>query len=339
MKNIFIEFSKKNTVRVKEEEINIDNLGDLEVVIRNEASLISAGTELSRLKGLEEGCDFPFRPGYASIGVIEKKGKGIKDFEIGEKVFYAGKHSLIQRFWHGADHQWANLFKIPQDLDPIEGALGCMAEIALTGPNITEINLNDTVAIFGLGTIGVLAGILYKLKGAKVIGIDPVKSRCEIARKNGIETTIDVSPEEQINALLDITNGEGAEVTVDAVGHSKIIHTCVKTTKYFGQVVLLGTPRVPYNTDATDIFHEVHTKGIIIRGAHQWRLPVRPQRGYPLSVEWAFNTVFDLIKNKKINAKNIITNIISPYDAPKAYEGLQNDKEHYFCVAIDWRKI
>jgi len=333
----FIEFSEKGVVKVQTETVNPDNLGPTECIIQNEASIISAGTELATLNSVLGDLTFPLRPGYGSIGRILEKGSELNDFKVGDRVFYAGKHASIQRFNHGEPHQWAYLFPIPEDLDPIEGTVGCMAEIAMTAPNLTDLRLGDTVVVFGLGMVGILAAMLYQQRGANVIGVDPVFHRCELAKKLGIQKVVDVSPDLQVDEILKITGGKGAEVTVDAAGHSSVIMNCIKTTALFGQVLLLGTARAPYQGNLTDAFHLIHTNNLTVRGAHMWQYPVEEQRGVSMDVKWAFKTIFELISSGKINVKPLISHIIKPEEAAVAYDGLQNKQEEFTCAVIDWR--
>lgn len=333
----FIEFSQKGVVSVRHEELDIASLKPDEVVIRNEASVISSGTELARLHGVEPTDTFPARPGYGSIGRIIAKGSNIRDFGIGDRVFYAGKHASVQRFSHCEDHQWAYLFPVPEKLDPVEAAVGCMAQIAMTAPNQTELRLGDRVAVFGAGILGVLAAIIYKLRGAEVIVLDPVKERCELAHRMGIDTVIDVPAEQQADAIMQLTGGKGVEVAVDAAGHSAVICSCIKAAALFGQIVLLGSPRASYTIDVGPVFLELFRKEQVLRSAHMWQYPVKARRGCNMSVEWAFEKSFDLIKSGKIDAKALISHVIKPEQAPEAYDGLLNDRKNYTCVVIDWR--
>jgi len=333
----YIEFVEKGIVQVKTKTINSENLGPNECIIQNEASIISAGTELATLNNLSATVSFPVIPGYGSIGRILEKGADLDDFNIGDRVFFAGKHASIQRFNHGEPHQWGYLFPFPDKLDPVEGTVGCMAEIAMTAPNISDIKICDTVIIYGLGVVGLLAAMMFQLKGAKVIGVDPVSHRCELAKKLGIKTVVDVEPYKQIDEVLRLTNGKGAEVTVDAVGHSVVISTCIKTTSMFGQVLLLGTARSPFQGDITEAFSIIHKNCLTMKGAHMWQYPVNEQRGISMDVKWAYKTVFELIQTKSIDIGPLISHVIKPEEVPVAYNGLQNHQEIYTCVVIDWR--
>ncbi len=337
MKATFIEFTAKGVVGVKQEEVSGGDLDPKEVLIRNETSIISAGTELARLNALEPGHSFPARPGYGSIGRIEAKGDRVDDFAVGDRVFYAGKHASVQRFTHGENHQWGYLFPVPEDIDPVDAAVGCMAEIAMTAPECTELALNDTVAVFGLGMVGNLAAQMYALRGARVIGVDPVKQRCELARKVGIDVVIGVPGADQVDAVKGETAGDGADVCVDATGMTPALLNCINATRLFGQVVLVGTPRAPFEGNITQAFHTIHSNGIVVRGAHMWRYPVRPDRNTRRSVSWMFGNAFDLIARGRLKVRELLSHVVKPAKVPGAYDGLMNKRDEYTGVVIDWR--
>jgi len=334
MEATYILFPEKGRVTVERETLKPDPLNPMEVIVRNEASIISAGTELATLNAVGST---PIRPGYGSIGRIEAAGVGIKDFKIGDRVFYAGKHASVQRFLHGENHQWNYLYPCPEQLDAIEATFACMAQISMTAPNITELYLGDTVAVFGLGLIGNLAAQLYKLAGAKVIGLDPMRQRCDMAKKTGIDTVIDVPAGKQAEALKELTGGKGAAVTVDAVGHSAVITACIESTALYGQIILLGSPRAPFSTDMTRSMSLIHMNGLVVRGAHMWRLVPDDLRCVKHSVAWSLRVIFDTIASGKLKVRELAQSIVKPAEVPATYAGLQTSPEKYAGVVIDWR--
>jgi threonine dehydrogenase-like Zn-dependent dehydrogenase len=337
MKSSYVCFPALGKVTLEQEDVDTANLAPMEAVIRNEATIISAGTELAGLHSIEGKTKYPTRTGYGSIGIVQALGSGVTDVKVGDRVFYAGKHALINRFLHGQDHQWGILYPAPKDLDPVEAAFVCMAEIAMTAPNITELDLGDTVAVFGLGLVGNLAAQLYQIAGARVIGVDPVKSRCELARRVGIETVVDVAPDQQVDAVKALTGGKGAAVTVDAVGHSAVVGTAIRATALMGQVLLLGSPRAPFSADLTELMSAIHVNCLTVRGAHMWQFPAFPVRGAKQTVPWGYATCFDLIRARKLKVRELASHVIKPQDAPKAYHGLQHEKDVWTGVVIDWR--
>ncbi len=336
MKSRYVEFSEEGVVNVKEEEVSSEHLGPMEVVLRTEASLISAGTELSRLHNVLGNSSYPCKSGYASVGKVVVKGEAVTDFDVGDRVFFAGKHASVQRFQHGQDHQWGRLYPVPDGVRLEDAPFVCLAEIAMAAPCVTGVDLNDTVAVFGLGLVGNLAAQQYRLLGGRVIGLDPVTKRCELAREVGIETVLDVPPERQVGSIMELTDGEGAYVAVDAAGHSAVIEACVKAAALFGKVALLGTPRAEYTADMTPVLMQIHEKGLEVRGAHQWRFPAMEIREVKKTVPWGFRTMFDLMMAGKLRVEPLRSHFVEPGRAPEVYEGLLNRRDEYWGVVFDW---
>lgn len=333
----YLEIVEKGVVVVKNEEVSLEDLGPNEAVIQNEASIISAGTELSRVFALKPGVTFPVRPGYAMIGRILQKGAALTDYEVDERVYYLGNHASVLRYSGNGVEQWNHFFKVPEGLDPLEAPLVCMIGIALTGPNDSEVKIGDSVAVFGLGVVGLLTALLYQINGARVIGLDPVASRCELAKELGISEVVACAPAEQAEAVKALTQGLGADITVDAVGQSGVILTAIQAARPYGQVVLLGTPRAAAEGNLTDIFNPIHMKMLTVRGALANSVPLKSTPGIKLSFERNYRTAFELMLSKQIDASKIISHVIRPEEAEAAYHGLYYDKEHYRCVVIDWR--
>jgi 2-desacetyl-2-hydroxyethyl bacteriochlorophyllide A dehydrogenase len=337
MRSKYLEIVEKGKVVCKTEAVDIENLASDEVIIQNEASIISAGTELSRVFALKPGVTFPVRPGYGSVGRILHKGAALHDYEVGDLVYYLGSHASVQRFKAGSTSQWDHLFKVPVGLDPVEASFVCMIAIALTGPNASAVKIGDRVAVFGLGVVGLLAALLYQINGAQVIGLDPVESRCKLARALDIHEVVSCPPAEQVSAVLALTDGKGAHIGVDAVGHSAVIANVIQATRPYGEVILLGTPRVAVEGNLTDLLNPIHMKMLTVKGSLANALPLKETPGLKLSFERNYRTAFDLMLRKQIDAAKIISHVIKPEEAEQAYHGLQFDKENYTCVVIDWR--
>ena len=151
--------------------------------------------------------------------------------------------------------------------------------MALTSIIVSEIHEAPWVAIYGLGMVGNLAAQAFALRGCRVIGIDPVASRRKLAERCGVPFTIGGSVEETHAAVMELTCGQGAGITVDAVGHSAVVMQALRATARFGQLVLLGSPRVPVEGDLTALLSDVHLRMITMRGALEWGLPLYPDVG------------------------------------------------------------
>ena len=334
----YVVITGKGKVEIKAEEVDTTNLKPNEAIIKTSTSLISAGTELSRVFAIKEGFSYPVRPGYSSIGTVLAKGKELEDLNIGDKVFYDGPHASVNRHRRDNKTQDPKIFKIPEDMDDHHASLICLGLVAMNGVNSTEIKLGDTLAVFGLGTIGIMAALLYQELGARVIAVDPVNSRCELAKELGIKEVLSCAPNQQITELKKMTKGRGVDIAVDVSGVAPAIENAILASGIHGQVILLGSPRAAYTTNITSVLNHIHMKMIKIIGAFNNLNPVFEKEGSRISVERDFKVICDRIYDKRIDASKIISQVIKPEEIERSYHGLMYEKETYQCVVIDWEK-
>jgi len=333
MKSSYVELIEIGKSRVSEEEIETGNLAPNEALIKADYSMISAGTELSRAFAIKKGFKYPVRPGYCMVGTILDKGVDL-NVEVGDKVFCGGNHASVFRYKNSNKTQGGSIFKLPDGIDLKNATAINLGLIALQGVNLSEVKLGDTVAIFGLGNIGIIAGLMYQKLGCKVIGLDPMDYRCTLASQMGIKiTSSDVNQEEFVNA---ITNGKGADITVDVTGASQAIISAINCAKKYGQVVLLGSPRQGYECDITPVLNRIHMKNLKVLGAFNETCPVENAEGRDDSVHKNMEKICELIMNNDIDVSKLITKVIDPKDCEQAYYDLMYNKNEVNCVVYDW---
>ena len=102
-----------------------------------------------------------------------------------------------------------------------------MATVAMTSLRVSSAEFGDTVVIIGLGLVGNSASQLFNLAGMKVISIERVPRRLEIARQCGIQHLINPDEEDALERVVALTNGEKAAVTVEAIGNPRLVETGV----------------------------------------------------------------------------------------------------------------
>ena len=333
MKSSYVELYEIGKSRVTEEEIDTSNLKENEVIVEADYSMISAGTELSRAFALKKGFKYPVRPGYSMVGTVIDKGSNI-DVEIGDKVFCGAIHASVCRYMVNNKTQGNFLLKLPNDIDLKDATAINLCLIAMQGVNISEVKLNDTVAIFGLGNIGILCGLMYQKLGCKVIGLDMVENRCKLASEMGIKIVSSNKDQEQV--INELTNNKGVDIAVDVTGVSPAIVSAINVTKKYGQVVLLGSPRVGYECDITPVLNRIHMKNLKVLGAFNETCPVNNAEGRDDSVYKNFENICQLIKNKDIDISKLISRAIDPKDCEQAYYDLMYNKDKVNCIVYDW---
>ena len=334
MKSTYVELVDIGKSHINEEDLDVSNLGPKEAVIKAEYSMISAGTELSRAFAIKKGFKYPVKPGYSMVGTILDKGSDL-DLEVGDRVFSGTYHGSITRFTDSGKTQAGFIFKLPEGIDSKHATIINLGLIAIQGVNVSEVKLGDTVAIFGLGNIGIIAGLMYQKMGCKVIGLDPVEQRCDLAKQMGMKI---VSSElDQLEVINKLTNNKGADICVDVTGASPAIISAINCAKKYGQVILLGSPRQGYECDISPVLYKAHMKNLKVIGAFNETCPVYSVEGRDDSVYKNFLIVCDLIMNKDIDVSKLITKVIDPKDCEQAYYDLMYNKDKVNCIVYDWR--
>ncbi len=323
-------------VSITEEVVDIDTLKAHECLIENRVSYISPGTELSRVFGLKVGASYPVRPGYCAVGTVIKKGNLVKTVEVGDRVVYSGYHASAQVFDQSSGDSGV-LYKMDKRLNDREGAVLKMCWIAMNGILCVDVKPFDTVVIFGLGILGQVLALLYKQMGVKVIVVDPVQSRCELAKDLGLSYIVDCSIDEQIKNVMTLTKNKGANIVADATGISAAIDTAIQCAAKNAQVVLLGSPRVDYVTNITPMLNTIHMKNLNVKGALNKLYPFEEKEGSSLSIRRGLDYLSELMIDKTIDVEKFISHTISPEDIMSAYEGLMNNKEVYRGVIVNWK--
>ncbi len=331
MKSSFVELTGIGESHVNCEEIDTSGLQDDEAIIKAEYSMISAGTELSRAFALKQGFKYPVRPGYCMVGKVLTKGNNI-DAEAGDRVFVNAPHASLVRWKNGNDVQGPMVLKLPEDLDPLKATAINLLLVAIQGVNLTEVKLDYRVAVFGLGNIGILTALLYQKMGCRVVGLDIVEHRCELAKNMGLENVC--SAPEQLKELKK-QYPEGIDICVDVTGLANVIVTAVAAVRQYGQVLLLGSPRQSYEMDLMPFLSDIHMKNIRVIGAFNKTINVTPTPGSNDNMLRNFHTACDLLK-KDIDVSKMITRIIDPKECQQAYYDLMYNKDQTNSIVYDW---
>jgi len=226
--------------KVEIEEFEFSSLGDNELLVATECSLISPGTERAFLLGLPNAQGrYPSYPGYSNIGVVIDFGRDIDGFNIGDRVVSSKGHT--SHFVATPD----SLLKVTEATLPSEEAVFFnLCTIAMQGVRKAKIELGEPVLVLGGGLIGLFAMQLAKLSGGlPVITADLSHNRLQLAQQVGADYTVNPEAEDLNDQLDGITGGKGLSVVVEATGHPPVVNTAVQLADWHGRVVLLASTR------------------------------------------------------------------------------------------------
>lgn len=178
---------------------------------------------------------YPYFIGHEGGGTVVAVGEKVRDFRPGDRVIAFGWIETISEYFKGKEE---DLEKVPEgmgmDLASLGEPIGCAVFSAL----MSKIQFGDVVAVFGMGFAGQIMAQVAKRKGAhRVIGVDVVDGKLELARKLGLDHAVNGAKEDPLRAVMDLTNGQGADVVVDMAGSADSVNLCTAAVKHNGIMV------------------------------------------------------------------------------------------------------
>ena len=269
MKALFLTAIGQTEIR----EIEKPSIGAEEVLLK--IGMVGfCGGDLNGFKGLFELQEYPNVLGHEVGGTIEAMGSQVPEsFKIGNKVtvypyLNCGKCISCRKGRRNAcqDNKtmgvrrpgamtryiaihWQDLFT-SEKLSLKELALVEPLTVGFHAAARGRVSSQDRVAVIGCGIVGMGAIASAVNRGAEVIAIDIDDSKMDIAKKIGVAHTINTSREDLHEALMRITDGDGPDVIIEAVGNAVTYRAAVDEVAYTGRVVCIGYAKsaVEFNT-------------------------------------------------------------------------------------------
>jgi 2-desacetyl-2-hydroxyethyl bacteriochlorophyllide A dehydrogenase len=180
----------------------------------------------------------------------------------------------------------------------------CVSYHAIKRGNIKPEN---HVLIMGAGPIGIFAMIAAKMYGATVYIADMLQKRLDMAMQMGADHVINVSNGDLSEKIAQLTNDDGVDVCIEAVGIAQTFLSCIENVCFSGKVILIGNGK----TETTFNHSIVLKKELNIYGS----------RNSLNEFEHAIN----MINMNRINISNIVTHKYDINDASKAFEDMRNN--------------
>jgi S-(hydroxymethyl)mycothiol dehydrogenase len=172
------------------------------------------------------------------------------------------------------------------------GLLGCGVMAGLGAALLTgEVTRGDAVAVFVCGGVGDAAIAGSRLAGAsKIIAVDLDARKLELAREFGATHTVDASSTDPVEAIREITDGNGADVCIEAVGNPKVMEQAFYARDLAGTLVQVGVPSPDMRIDLPMI--EFFGRGGRLKPS--WYGDCPPSRDFPMLIDLYLQGRLDL---------------------------------------------
>src|SRR5690606_25480866 len=259
----------------------------------------------------------PGTPGHEGWGIISEIGPNVKNLKTGDRVAALSYNAFAEYDKANADA----VIKIPDELShiPFPGEpLGCALNIF----NRSDIQPEQTVAIIGIGFLGLLLVQLVKSKGAKVIAITRREFALNLAKKSGADFIIPLNDYRKvIDEVRNITEGKMCERVIEAVGLQQPLDLAGDLISVRGKLIVAG-----YHQDGMRNINmqNWNWKGIDVINAHE-----RDQKIYMKGISDAI----DAVKNNLLKPLNLYTHHFLISEINEAFH-LMNRRPDGFIKAL-----
>jgi propanol-preferring alcohol dehydrogenase len=320
--------------RLELQELPVPELGPDDALVRVKAAGICHSDAHYRA-GKSRVEPLPLTLGHEVAGVVEKVGYGVSNFKAGDRVClhylatcgkcdyceqgneqFCGTGKMIGKLRDGGYAEFIlmparSLFRLPDDIPFEQGAiLMCSSATSMHALNKARLKAGETVAVFGVGGLGLSAIQLAKAFGAReVFAVDIKPSKLAMARELGA-TAIDTASVDAVRELRRLTQGRGVDVALELIGLPLTMRQSVQALAIKGRAALVG---ITDRTFEIAPYEEVLNKEAEIIGVSD-----HLASELPLLIEW--------LRQGKVKLSNVITRTI-PLDAEainETLDGLEN---------------
>ena len=306
------------------QDIPVPSIGDKDILLRVKAAGICHSDAHYRA-GRSSMAFLPITLGHEVSGVVEETGSQVTNVKVGERVclhynitcgdcYYCSTGNeqfcdTVKMLGHHVDGGYAeyitiparNAIHLPDEISFEAGAtLMCASATSLHALRKSRVKAGETVAIFGVGGLGLSAIQLAKALGAiEVFAVDIKQNKLELASEYGA-IPVDASRADPVEEIRKHTKGKGVDVALEVIGLSKTMTQTIESLGYMGRAVMVGINQQPI---AINTYSQVLGKEAEIIGSNDHLLQELP-------------LLVDMARRKILDTSRVVSQII-PLDADK----------------------
>jgi predicted dehydrogenase/threonine dehydrogenase-like Zn-dependent dehydrogenase len=281
----------------------------------------------------------PMALGYSSAGTILQVGSGLKGFKVGDRVACAGGGFAVHAEMAVIPQNL--LVPLPRSVDFDSAAFATLGAIAMHGYRLAGVQVGSTVAVIGLGLLGLLALGIARASGCQVLGVDIDPARVSFAEKLGYQACL---RKEAVEAARFISRGRGVDtvlVCADSKSNDPLV-LAGDIARDRANIVAVGSVGFEIPRKA---YYEKELVFLTSRSYGPGRYDKTYEESgfdYPIGyVRWTegrnLEAFIDLLANKQLDVHPLITHRFDIQDASGAYELITGKKkESYLGVLINY---
>lgn len=272
----------------------------------------------------------PWALGTTGLGIVQAVGSGVTRFRVGDRVF--GLMDIRETNICRENQVW-----LLGDIDPYLALCVEPSYVAFHCVRESLLRYGDTVAVVGLGALGLLAVRMARQSGAEtIIAIDPLASRQELAKTFGADYVLDPTQGDAGLQVHEWTDGKGVDIAIELSGVYPGLNTALRCVRMAGTVCSAG-------------FYQGESNGVWLgREWHHNRLTMivphgcgggHPPRDYPVwDSQRAYDAIVSMMRKGYLTAPGLINLTLSVDDAVHILEMIHEKPEQVIKYAVDFTR-
>jgi L-iditol 2-dehydrogenase len=294
--------------------------------------------------GKRKGKEFqlPFILGHECSGTVMEIGEGVTNLVAGDRVAIepqqtcgrceyckGGRYNLcadvafpsvppydgmLRKYFAFPAHL---CFRLPQNVSSLEGALIEPLAVGFQAAKRGDVEIGKTIAILGMGCIGLTTLLACKAMGAlRIIGADLFEKRLQTAKAFGASAVINPAVDGMVEKVYELTDGKGADIVFETAGSKVTASKTGSVLKRGGVVVMVGNVegQTPFD------FMELMYKEGEIRTIYRYK------NNFPTTIE--------AVASGGIDVKGIVSDMVDFKQTQQAFDRVINDKQNVIKAVI-----
>ena len=300
--------------------------------MRREGVLVSLGAAFNRL-------DQPMALGYSSAGTIVLLGGEMEGFKVGQRVACAGGGYAVHAEYNVVPRNL--LTPLPDSVDFESAAFTTLGAIALHGFRLAGPQIGDTVAVIGMGLLGLLAGQIAVAAGCQMLGIEVDPQRVSLAAALGLKAVLREQAVESAQSFTDNRGFDHIIICADTSSNDPVELAAV-IARDRANVVATGAVGLTF---PRKIYYEKELSFVNSRSYGPGRYDSSYEengKDYPPGyVRWTegrnFAAVVDMLANGKLQIAPMISHRFPIEKSAEAYEIITGkNKESFLGVLLTY---
>ncbi|MBX3051347.1 MAG: zinc-binding alcohol dehydrogenase [Caldilineaceae bacterium] len=332
-------------LRIEEQSLDTGNLQPDEIWVETRISALKIGTDRGNYEGAERvpgAPDYPRWVGDSNLGIVRGVGSAVTRVQVGDRI--------ITRMPHQSAYittETASMVKAPENVSDEDAVYAHLYALSAHCYHKAHFKPGETVAVVGLGTLGLGAVAIGPLFGARVVAIGNDAFRMDLAKRMGAHAALAYNDPDLQEKLAEFTGGAGIDLVVLTANPWPAYRTAVEIVRPNGRVSIVsllgrGEADLTFNPLSMQYFYIKGISLIAVSGPAGYLYPnasgdPRTTRDH-YTADRTAEHVLSLMADGRLEPKRLITHRFHYSEMAKAYEMAYAREKSMLGVIFNWKE-